>query len=180
MRARVKALVAEGLTQAEIARRLQISRPTVCFHMRNIGVPAHPDFARRYDWQAIAEFYAAGHSARACREHFGCSRNAWADAVHRGAIVPRPRSEPIGQILTAGRPRNRAHVKLRLIAAELKVEVCEECGLTEWRTRRLSFELHHINGDGQDNRLENLQLLCPNCHSQTDTWGARNKGRAAM
>ncbi len=42
----------------------------------------------------------------------------------------------------------------------------------------LSLELHHVNGDGQDNRLENLMLLCPNCHSQTDTWGARNKGRS--
>ena len=34
-----------------------------------------------------------------------------------------------------------------------------------------------MNGDANDNRLENLQLLCPNCHSQTDTWGARNKGK---
>jgi hypothetical protein len=37
--------------------------------------------------------------------------------------------------------------------------------------------LHHVNGDGLDNRLENLQILCPNCHAQTDTWGGRNKGR---
>jgi 5-methylcytosine-specific restriction endonuclease McrA len=39
--------------------------------------------------------------------------------------------------------------------------------------RPLSMQLHHINGDGSDNRLENLQLLCGNCHSQTDNWGGR-------
>jgi 5-methylcytosine-specific restriction endonuclease McrA len=52
---------------------------------------------------------------------------------------------------------------------------CEACGLTEWLARPISFELHHVNGDGNDNRLENLLILCPNCHSQTDTWGGRKK-----
>jgi len=39
------------------------------------------------------------------------------------------------------------------------------------------MELHHLNGDGQDNRLENLQLLCGNCHAQTDNWGGRGVKR---
>jgi hypothetical protein len=44
----------------------------------------------------------------------------------------------------------------------------------------LSLALHHRNGDGEDNRLENLELLCPNCHSQTDTFAGRNRrARAA-
>jgi 5-methylcytosine-specific restriction endonuclease McrA len=41
----------------------------------------------------------------------------------------------------------------------------------------LSLQLHHINGERHDNRLENLALLCPNCHSQTNTWAGRNGTR---
>ena len=50
---------------------------------------------------------------------------------------------------------------------------CEICGLTEWLGRPLSMALHHVNGDGRDNRLENLQFLCPDCHSQTDNFSGR-------
>jgi 5-methylcytosine-specific restriction endonuclease McrA len=45
--------------------------------------------------------------------------------------------------------------------------------------RPLVMALHHVNGDNADNRLENLQLLCPNCHSQTEWFSGRNKARAA-
>ena len=51
---------------------------------------------------------------------------------------------------------------------------CAICGLTEWNGKTLSLELDHINGINDDNRLENLRFLCPNCHSQTDTYGVRN------
>jgi HNH endonuclease len=142
-----------------------------------LGVPASVEFAARYDWDEIRTYYEAGHSMTECMRTFGFSRNAWWDAIRRGVISPRPRLEPIGQILRNGRRRNRHHVKTRLLAAGLKDARCEHCGLTEWRDEPLSLELHHINGDGLDNRLENLELLCPNCHSQTDTWGGRNRAR---
>jgi 5-methylcytosine-specific restriction endonuclease McrA len=70
-------------------------------------------------------------------------------------------------------------VKARLLAARVKERRCEGCGITDWLDAPISFELHHVNRDGHDNRLANLRLLCPNCHSQTDTWGGRNKGRTA-
>jgi len=172
-------LYAEGKSQAEIAREVGVSKPTVCFHMRMLGVPPSVDFARRYDWGEIRAFYEAGHSMTECRKQFGFSRNAWWDAIRRGAITARPRLEPLADVLASGRVRNRNHVKRRLLMAQLKTERCESCGLTEWRGRTLALELHHINGDGLDNRLENLLLLCPNCHSQTDTWGGKNKALRA-
>lgn len=52
---------------------------------------------------------------------------------------------------------------------------CAICGCTEWQGKTLSLELDHINGINNDNRLENIRFLCPNCHSQTSTYGSRNQ-----
>ena len=52
---------------------------------------------------------------------------------------------------------------------------CNHCGLNEWRGRPLTLELEHIDGDNTNNDRSNLECLCPNCHSLTDTWRGRNK-----
>lgn len=65
-------------------------------------------------------------------------------------------------------------LKNRLVKEGLKEYKCEKCGNKgEWMGEKFTLELHHINGNHFDNRLENLQILCPNCHSQTKTF--RNK-----
>lgn len=48
------------------------------------------------------------------------------------------------------------------------------CGNTEWLDKHIPLELHHINGNHKDNRLSNLQLLCPNCHALTDNYRGKN------
>jgi hypothetical protein len=54
---------------------------------------------------------------------------------------------------------------------------CELCGMAdEWHGSKLTLEIDHINGRHNDNRPENLRLLCPNCHSQTETFCGRNIG----
>lgn len=53
-------------------------------------------------------------------------------------------------------------------------QCCNECGIDTWHGKTIPLELDHINGKSQDNRIENLRLLCPNCHSLTDTWRGRN------
>lgn len=54
--------------------------------------------------------------------------------------------------------------------AGLKENKCESCGLIEWMDEPIPLELDHINGDNEDRRLENLRVLCPNCHALTPTY----------
>jgi hypothetical protein len=102
---------------------------------------------------------------------------SWSAAVKRGDVTPRPREIPIESYLVIGRATSRSHLRLRLIAKGLKENRCESCGVTDWQGEPLSITLQHINGDGRDNRLENLMMLCPNCHAQTENFAGRGMGR---
>lgn len=64
--------------------------------------------------------------------------------------------------------------KKRLIQENILEYKCAICGLIEWQNHPLVLQLEHMNGNNTDNRLENLRLLCPNCHSQTDTYTGKN------
>lgn len=70
---------------------------------------------------------------------------------------------------------NSYKLKKRLLSEGYKEKKCECCGLTEWQGKEIPLELHHINGDNTDNRIENLEILCPNCHALTDNYRGRNK-----
>jgi hypothetical protein len=79
-------------------------------------------------------------------------------------------------VLIEDSPYKSSHsLKKRLFKEGLKTKECEECGIVEWNGKQITLELDHVNGDNTDNRLENLKILCPNCHSQTPTF--RNKKR---
>ena len=69
---------------------------------------------------------------------------------------------------------NNYSLKKRLLKEKLLEYKCYICGISSWLGKLLSLQLDHINGVNNDNRIENLRLLCPNCHSQTDTFSGRN------
>jgi IS30 family transposase len=177
-REHVRRLLAQGLSLAEVARTLAVSKSTVSYHARRLGIEPDSRFARRYDWAAIRRFYEQGHSVAECRERFGFDMSTWAEALRRGDIVLLTAEQRLEAYAARRRPLQRASLRRLLLDAGLKREVCERCGLDKWRGRRLTIALHHLNGDSGDNRLENLQFLCPNCHSQTENYGGRNRASA--
>lgn len=69
---------------------------------------------------------------------------------------------------------NNTSLKKRLLESNLLEYKCSICGINEWQEKPLSLQLDHINGNNKDDRIENLRLLCPNCHSQTDTFSGKN------
>lgn len=77
------------------------------------------------------------------------------------------------EILQIGTYYSSHKLKKRLLKAGILINNCSICLISNWLDKPLSLHLDHINGDHTDNRLENLRLLCPNCHSQTDTYCKR-------
>lgn len=71
--------------------------------------------------------------------------------------------------------KNIARLKIRLVKEGYLEYKCARCGINEWMGEPISLQLDHQNGKNNDHRLENLRFLCPNCHSQTDTYAGKNK-----
>ncbi len=87
--------------------------------------------------------------------------------------------------------QENGHTASRSVALKLRGSVrrflirtrgyrCQDCGLSEWRGKKLPLEVEHINGIRTDNRDENVKLNCPNCHSITSTWRGRNRHRRPL
>jgi 5-methylcytosine-specific restriction endonuclease McrA len=93
----------------------------------------------------------------------------------RGDIRTRPRGKPLADFLATS--RSRVSIKRRLLQAGILENRCSECGLSDWNGKPLAVQIDHVNGIKDDWRLDNLRMLCPNCHSQTPTFGGRNAVR---
>ena len=102
----------------------------------------------------------------------------WTGKGHRkGTRIPMVPAQPLSVLLVAQSHYKTSKLRLRLLSEQVFPHKCCECGLAEWRGGPIPLELDHRDGDNTNNLLENLRLLCPNCHALTDTYRGRNKGR---
>lgn len=92
----------------------------------------------------------------------------------------RKQQAALEDIFIENSPYATQYVKRIILKQELKTYVCEECGICKYNGKKLTLQLHHVNGNNKDHRLENLQLLCPNCHSQTDNYAGKKFDRVAQ
>ncbi|MBP2370551.1 HNH endonuclease [Pseudonocardia parietis] len=170
-------------------------------HILRLGIdashlPGSVEGRRRNHWtdEQLAEAVRASESVSAVLRRLGYTpsggmhrmivghiRRLGLDSGHflgqgwsRGRQVRTRTLRPLAEILVRDSPyTNTDHLRRRLIAAGLKEARCEVCGISEWHGRPVPLHLDHVNGDHTDNRLENLRILCPNCHAQTETWCVR-------
>jgi Zn finger protein HypA/HybF involved in hydrogenase expression len=84
-------------------------------------------------------------------------------------------AKPLHEILVANSEYQSHKLRKRLIRENIFEAKCSNCNLKEWLGLPIPLELEHIDGDRYNNRLENLKLLCPNCHALTATWRRRKK-----
>lgn len=86
-----------------------------------------------------------------------------------GKTLPEKRTKAADYL--TGKKRISSHkLKQKLFDEQIKDRRCENCNRTEWYNVEIPLELHHIDGDNTNNSLENLQILCPNCHALTDNY----------
>ena len=111
---------------------------------------------------------------------YGLDTSHWLGGAYlRGKHHTWTPSIPLSEVLVEQSTyAGRNALKRRLVKEGLLAYVCADCGISEWRGRPLVLHLDHRNGVGDDHRLENIRLLCPNCHSQTDTYCGKNTARA--
>lgn len=91
--------------------------------------------------------------------------------------LPKPDLILTKDLLVKDASSPRCVIRRRILEENLLEYKCAKCGLYEWNGLPLSLELDHINGINSDNRIENLRFLCPNCHSQTMTYGSKNASK---
>jgi hypothetical protein len=148
-----------SFTRLEFTEAVAASR-TMTEALRRLGLrPAGGNFGT---------FRKYAHHWGVSTEHFDPA------AVARESLRARGNPIPLSELLVERSSYSRAHLKDRLLAAGIKQPRCEFCGQDEhWRGGRMALILDHVNGVGDDNRLENLRILCPNCAATLDTHCAR-------
>jgi len=117
---------------------------------------------RTYDCIQCGKENGFGHS----KTNKFCNNRCQADYKWINETVPR---------IEAGTRADPVTLKKYLV--EKRGEACEECGQGScWNNKPLVLQLDHVDGDSDNNLPTNLRLLCPNCHTQTDTFGAKGRG----
>lgn len=91
----------------------------------------------------------------------------------KGKALPFSNKRPLCNVLVFGKEESSRDLKHRLISEGVKEHRCEGCNQIEWMGQPIPIELHHIDGIRKNNKLENLKILCPNCHAQTPGFSGR-------
>lgn len=170
-----------GFSYADIAKKLSLPESTVAWRVRRYRAVVGLANRHRaiYDWGAVAAFQLAGHSRLECMERFGMSEATWFFAMKKGKVLNA--SSPLvmlARILRRKRKDDRRTLRNLILRTGAIPYVCYRCHTgPEWNGLPLTLNLDHKNGVNNDHSPENLRFVCPNCDSQQDTYGGKNRTR---
>lgn len=180
----------KGNSPSFIVRNLGVSGATVSYYAKKLGLSKSINM-KRYDWKIIQDYYDVGNSYILTIEKFEISLSAMREAKLRNAFIIK-RTEPrmnrnnlrrySMDVFAQNSSISTGTIKKIIIRDNLLPYSCsgkdciiKDVILPQWANGDLSLHLDHSNGIRNDHRLNNLRFLCPNCHSQTNTYCGRNK-----
>jgi hypothetical protein len=175
-RKEVARLHSQGLGTTAIADALDIRKSSVSYHKAMLGLsPIKNDI----NWNALQDRLDSGATRAEVLKEFRIGIQRYTRARQDGIIRGKSHSPyMIEECLVFDSPVSRNTLKRQLLQQGLIENKCQLCDcLPEWYGKPLVLVLDHINGVNNDNRIENLRLLCPNCNSQTETFAGRNAKR---
>jgi len=177
----IRGLLKSGATCAEVVKKIGVKRSTVDYHAKKIGVSILVGHYRKYNWSDIQNDITGGMTVKEIREKHGFAVGSYTKAVNRGELNPK---KPLVQMsldelcaLFDGLdvlPYHRQCIRKKMVSEGIPYE-CAWCGVSEWRGRKLTLDVDHVDGCRTHNVRTNFRFLCPNCHSITPTWKGRNK-----
>jgi hypothetical protein len=133
-----------------------------------------------YSWAALArtfELISRERVKRLCKEHQIDTSHFTGSKRTPGIVRVGKNAMTLTEYLSLRQPRGGEQLRKRLVTEGLKKNCCERCGLTKWQGEPIPLETHHIDGDRLNNTIENLQILCCNCHALTPNYKSLNQKR---